>query len=127
MTGTKRAPRIRTMLGAQLIYANGRMSAAATIRNLSDTGAKISLDAAVPLPQEFELSIPQKGQRFRARLVWRNGVEIGVVFLGEAGEAAAAAPATESEIDALRQENALLKREIAILKTRLDSYTSFGA
>ena len=125
MSGTERAPRIRTMLGAQLIYANGRMSAAATIRNMSDTGAKLSLDAAVPLPQEFEVSIPQKGQRLRARLVWRNGMEIGVAFLGATAEAAPA-PATESEIDALRHENALLKRELAILKTRLESYTSFG-
>jgi hypothetical protein len=114
------------MLGAQLIYANGRMSADATIRNLSDTGAKISLDAAVPLPQEFELSIPQKGQRMRARLVWRNGVEIGVAFLG-AHDEAPPPPAAMSEVDALRNENMMLKREIAILKTRLDNYTSFGA
>ena len=126
MSGIDRAPRIRTMLGAQLIYANGRMSAAATIRNLSDTGAKIALDAAVPLPQEFELSIPQKGQRIRARLVWRNGMEIGVAFLGAPDEASTP-PATESEIDALRSENMLLKREIAILKNRLDNYTKFGA
>ena len=124
MSGPERAPRVRTMLGAQLIYASGRMTAAAPIRNLSETGAKISLDMAVPLPQEFELSIPQKGQRLRARLVWRNGMEIGVAFLGAPEEAPA--PASASEIDALRHENMLLKREIAILKTRLDSYTSFG-
>lgn len=126
MSGIDRAPRVRTMLGAQLIYANGRMSAAATIRNLSDTGAKIALDAAVPLPQEFELSIPQKGQRVRARLVWRNGMEIGVAFLGPPDEAVAPTP-TVSELDALRNENMLLKRELAILKTRLESYTKFGA
>lgn len=125
MSEKKRAPRVRAMMGAQLIYADGRMTALGIIRNLSNSGAKIAVDAAVPLPQEFELSIPQNGRRHRARLVWRNGTEIGVTFLGS-GEAAAPA-ATESEIDALRSENALLKREIALLKTQIENYTSFGA
>ncbi|HEY8580193.1 MAG TPA: PilZ domain-containing protein [Beijerinckiaceae bacterium] len=118
MSDTERSPRVRTMLGAKLVYANGRMSAPCTIRNMSSTGAKIMLEGALPLPQDFELFVPQKNLKLNARLVWRNGLEIGVSFV--AAEAPEPPPATDAE--RLRAENLRLKREVAELRARLDSY-----
>lgn len=124
MAEVNRAPRIRTMLGGRIEYDNGRMAIDCVIRNLSSGGAKVTVDASIPLPPEFDLSIPQKGRQERARLVWRNREEIGVAF-AEATQTPAptVGPGSQAErIQTLEQENAKLRKTVNLLKARLDSY-----
>lgn len=72
------------MLKGQIVF-NGRASALdCTVQDLSDTGARITFaDISLP-PPEFELEIPSRGLRARARLVWSRGATHGVAFGKEA-------------------------------------------
>jgi hypothetical protein len=51
-----------------------------SVRNLSDTGARIQFaDTFVP-PREFMFKIPSKDLLFQARVVWSRGMAHGVTF-----------------------------------------------
>jgi len=74
------APRLKALLAAKISFNNGQSTLDCLIRNLSDTGAKLIVSAAVTLPECFDLIIPQKSETRRARIAWRRGEEIGVRF-----------------------------------------------
>src|SRR3954447_6825755 len=74
------APRMRTLIAAKISFNNGQSTLDCLIRNLSDTGAKLSVSAAVTLPECFDLLIPQKSVTRRGRIVWRRGEAMGVRF-----------------------------------------------
>lgn len=78
MTHTKRAPRLRTLIAARIRIDD--RSAECTIRNISEKGAKIDLNAPMLVPDRFELDLPERGQTFWARLAWRKGQELGVAI-----------------------------------------------
>jgi hypothetical protein len=50
------------------------------VTQLSTSGARLNVSSSVSLPDRFEISIPQRGVKFRARLVWRHGDQAGVEF-----------------------------------------------
>jgi len=52
-----------------------------TIRDLSATGARIWLPAAIQFPEEFELEIPMLEQAVRVRALWSRDREHGLLFL----------------------------------------------
>jgi hypothetical protein len=52
-----------------------------TMRDLSATGARIWLPDAIAFPDEFELEIPMLEQAVRARAVWSEGKQHGLMFL----------------------------------------------
>src|SRR3954452_22989390 len=74
------APRMRTLIAARISFNNGQSALDCLIRNLSDTGAKLIVSAAVTLPECFDLIVPQKSLTRRARIAWRRGEAIGVRF-----------------------------------------------
>lgn len=88
MTERRAVARQRTFLKATLAFNNGNSSEDGLVRNLSETGAQIELPHP-HAPEAFDLLIPARNSRWRARMVWKNGVHIGVAFDG----AVAAAPA----------------------------------
>ena len=53
----------------------------AAIRNLSPTGAKLSLGGAEPFPSDTWLVVAKEGLAMRTRTVWRHGSEVGVDFV----------------------------------------------
>lgn len=71
----------RTYLGGQVAFDNSRSAADCLVRNLSPEGAKIVFSAPTAIPNEFELTIPRKGDSRGVRVVWRDENEAGVVFL----------------------------------------------
>src|SRR4051794_6468044 len=73
------APRIRSLIAARIIFNNGQSTLDCLIRNLSDTGAKLSVSAVVILPDCFDLLISKSVTR-RMRMAWQRGDEIGVRF-----------------------------------------------
>src|SRR3954454_12876691 len=74
------APRLKALLAAKISFNNGQSTLDCLIRNLSDTGAKLIVSAAVALPDGFDLLIPQKSVTRRGRIVWRRGEAMGVRF-----------------------------------------------
>lgn len=51
------------------------------VRDLSETGAKLSLTSAGTLPSEFELEIPLRKRTLHARVMWHKGTACGVSFV----------------------------------------------
>jgi PilZ domain len=77
------SPRRRTVLQARVVFNNRSSIFDCAVRDLSDTGARIYFADASALPVEFELEIPNRGVRARARVVWSQGANHGVEFLEE--------------------------------------------
>jgi PilZ domain-containing protein len=50
-----------------------------TVRNLSDTGAALSVESPVGIPTEFNLIVPDQVKRM-CRVVWRKENRLGVAF-----------------------------------------------
>jgi hypothetical protein len=72
--------RIRTFLKGIVYYDNRRASIECTIRDLSDTGARVAFTTLVSVPDNVELHIPQKQMTLPAQVRRRDGYEIGVAF-----------------------------------------------
>ncbi len=53
-------------------------SVGCAVSNLSESGAKLVFAKRTDLPQEFELSIPARNMSWRVRVVWRDGLQLGV-------------------------------------------------
>jgi hypothetical protein len=76
---------------AGLFHPDGKPICGCVMRDISDTGARLRLEAIREssideLPSEFILSISKSGNVFRrCRLVWRRNNELGVHFSPETG------------------------------------------
>lgn len=75
--GRRLAPRMRTLLGAQIVWPNG-VSVKCIVRNLSQTGAR--LEVQEPVPNIFDLVVERDQLRHSCCVVWRKGTRIGVKF-----------------------------------------------
>lgn len=117
---------MRAFMAARILFNKDMMQLDCTIRNLSEGGAKLQISGAVTLPDEFDLLIPQKNQRRRARLCWRQDDACGVRFLethAEEGESRAPAGGQETE-EQLRARIRQLERTITQLNARIEQLTS---
>jgi len=74
------AARIRTFLKGIVYFNNRAVSIDCTIRDISDTGARIEFSTFVTVPDSIELYIPQKQRSFSARVMRRDSYEIGISF-----------------------------------------------
>lgn len=114
-----RAERVRTILGARAVFNNGRSAIDCQIRNLSETGARLSLNEGLSLPGAFDLEIPTRNRTHHVQLRWRTKDAAGVQFVDDSLKAVAAMGTAADELVALRNENAALKRRVADLVRRL--------
>jgi hypothetical protein len=107
------------------ILGEGALSIDCTIVQLSPTGARLSVPASVALPDRFELAIPQRSLRRRAKLVWRKGNQAGVEF--EQPDKPTSAPAAGEDhlarIRDLEAANAKLRAQVAELLVRVERLT----
>ncbi|ODT69089.1 MAG: hypothetical protein ABS75_18135 [Pelagibacterium sp. SCN 63-23] len=74
------APRYRTLKGGKIVVNNGFSTFDCTIRNLSETGAKLRVVSAVGIPLHFQLALDD-GRTFDCEIAWRKQTELGVRFL----------------------------------------------
>lgn len=74
------APRRRVLLGGVVVYGNGAYSCECSLRNLSDSGARIAITQEVPLPSRFYLINIRDGLAYDAHVVRRLVGELGVKF-----------------------------------------------
>lgn len=120
----RRAERVRTLIGARAIFNNGNSSIDCQIRNLSSTGAKLTVSESVGLPQSFLLEIPSKHKSYRSEIRWRSHNSVGVEFVDSPGDVeghvALGQSMTQGDtVESLRAENEILKRRVVELVHRL--------
>jgi hypothetical protein len=65
------------------IVIRGRSTINCTIRDMSDTGAKLRLAGASELPEEFELLVVKNDLIYPAMLAWQTSDHVGVTFTGQ--------------------------------------------
>jgi len=103
-------------LGGKIVFANKLSTANCIVRNVSSTGFRLAIPNSLVVPDEFELEIPQKQERFQVRVTWRKLDEIGVTVVGAVEE-----PATSEDqqrrLQKLERQNAELRRRLADLDT----------
>ncbi|MBN9050386.1 MAG: PilZ domain-containing protein [Rhizobiales bacterium] len=115
------APRTRTFLKGVVLYDNRRVSIECTIRDLSDTGARIAFPSPITIPDRIELFIPQKNRTYSADVRRRDDCEVGIAFRDQrSGEQRREADATMGDrIAALEHEVAQLRRIVKQLRDKV--------
>ena len=72
------APRNRVLKAGTIEFGGGGIDC--TVRNLSDTGAALSVESPIGIPKEFNLVIVADQISRRCRVVWRKENRIGITF-----------------------------------------------
>lgn len=106
--------RARTYLGGRITFDKPSSIDDCLVRNLSQDGAKIVFSGSTMTPNEFDLTIPEKGGVRRARIVWRRAMEAGVTFLSS-DTGSVVSRETARRIRRLEAERATLARRVAQL------------
>lgn len=78
----RQRPRQRVLKGALLVFGDLARTFDCTIRNLTETGAKVVLASTLGTPTAFYLLIRNEGRMVPARAIWRTETEIGIEFTG---------------------------------------------
>ena len=80
MVERRRSVRQKSFLRGRVYFNKGRESADCLVRDLTHQGARIIFSDSINIPALIDLHIPQKDYNVRARVIWRQGVEIGLAF-----------------------------------------------
>ena len=115
------AIRQRTFLKGTLYYDNRRTSIECLVRDISDSGARLTFEHPVIVPDNVELFIPQKQQTLRARVQRRGPNEIGIAFEVERFDESRRASDVELQkrVETLEVEIAALKRLVSKLRAKV--------
>jgi len=111
MEERRRAPRQKSLLRGMAYFGNSPSAVACTIRDISDTGARLKFDQLPYFTETFVLHIPTKSQDHPCKVRWHAGDELGISF--------EQAVATGSVDDDLVVRVQRLEREIETLKQLL--------
>jgi PilZ domain len=77
----RKKPRRHFHYGARILAAKDAPPIACTIADISECGARLALEQDATLPDNFILLLSEiGGARRQCRLVWRNGLSLGVEF-----------------------------------------------
>ncbi|MCB8838199.1 PilZ domain-containing protein [Aurantimonas sp. VKM B-3413] len=80
------APRMRVLKRGKVIFNNGFSTFDCVVRNVSATGALLTLAESAHLPKEFSIRIGEEKDARPAKLVYRRSMFAGIRFLDVAGE-----------------------------------------
>lgn len=117
MTERRKFPRRASYLGGRIVFNHRSSTVDCLLRNISETGAKLTFSSSVPVPDVFEVVIHKKSESRQARMIWRRMDEAGVVFLETGRESA---PVPIEWVRRLRQ----CERDKAALKQRIEQLTT---
>jgi hypothetical protein len=73
------APRQRVLKGGRIVINDGFSTFQCTVRNLSDTGARLKVASIIGIPDTFQL-VMDDGRKFACAVAWKTEFEIGVQF-----------------------------------------------
>ena len=79
MTEKRDSPRTRALKSGRIMFNHGSSSIDCTIRNLSANGAKLLVENALGLPDEFLLMCADD-RNYKCTVRWRKLNEMGVSF-----------------------------------------------
>ena len=80
MDDKRSGSRQRVLKGGKIVFAGGSFNVDCTIRNISETGARLQVPTTVAIPDRFTLVDVQSRIRREATVAWRKGDLIGVRF-----------------------------------------------
>jgi len=73
-------PRRKVLLGGVVTWSDGARSFACSIRNLSESGARITVPRGQGVSTHvYLINVPHR-IAYEAQIVWNNGAEAGVAF-----------------------------------------------
>ena len=125
-TEGRMANRTRSFLRGEIVHSNGNSRTECTVRDLSDTGARIEAPPSVTVPEYFDLIIPQRNIRHRARIVWRHQAELGLTFEDILQQPAPMAEQSSPEIRIrmmeLELETAKLRAQLAEMRSIVEVF-----
>jgi hypothetical protein len=76
--------RLKVLKTGKIIFNNSLSVMSCTIRDLSDTGAKLIFgETATNLPDDFRLIFTQDNTMRDVKVMWRKGETVGVHFTSE--------------------------------------------
>jgi hypothetical protein len=84
MDERRSSKRWQAALKARIVFNNRSSVLDCTVRDLSETGARIYFADVSAIPPEFELEIPNRGLRVQGHLMWSRGANHGIMFLDKA-------------------------------------------
>jgi hypothetical protein len=115
------AIRQRTFLKGMLYYDNRRASIECVVRDMSDSGARLTFEHPVTIPDNIELFIPQKQLTLRALVRRRGSNEVGIAFEIERTLESKRGSDVELQqrVNMLEDEIAALKRLVGKLQTKV--------
>jgi PilZ domain len=76
------AKRRRTLKAGVIAFNDHFMTHNCTVREISETGARLRLDDVMSIPNHFDLLIELDALEYTCEAVWRRQGEIGVRFQG---------------------------------------------
>lgn len=80
-TELRKSPRRQFHYNATIVIEGGERPYSCAIVDISDTGGRLQLEDDCELPERFHLLLTKDGKaRRRCKIVWRNGLLIGVQF-----------------------------------------------
>lgn len=77
------AGRRRAFLSGMIVSGDGMQSVGCTVRDISQSGARIALPRATVVPARFFLLTSRQPTAWVARIVWRNATHAGLGFEAE--------------------------------------------
>jgi PilZ domain len=117
----KVAIRQKTFLKGTLYYDNRRASIECVIRNISDSGARLTFDQPTVVPENVELFIPHRQQTLPARVRRRGPNEVGIAFENERllEPRRTSDAELQQRVETLEAEITALKKLVAKLKAKV--------
>lgn len=106
--------RNRTYIGGKVVFNRRLSTMDCLVRNLSADGAKLTFCETGIIPSEFDITINNKGDSRRARIIWRTREEAGIRFVC-ADRAPIVSIETARRIKELEAERDRLARRVAQL------------
>lgn len=120
----RRAPREAVNLAALLTLEEGR-ALPCVVTQISDSGLRLEVDAAIALPTSFDVSIPERYLFSHVQLIWRRENRAGVALVEEREKSAMplSVEAALQRIKDLLADNAKLKTQVTALNERIGRLT----
>ncbi|NNE23322.1 MAG: PilZ domain-containing protein [Rhizobiales bacterium] len=76
------ANRAKTLRSGKIIYNNKMSVSDCSIRDISETGCRISMESTAGIPKNFLLHIVNGDVRHECEVAWRSSTAMGVKFIG---------------------------------------------
>ena len=129
MDERRNATRQKSLLRGRIYFNHNRAAVDCLIRDISETGARLVFSSVVPVPDAFNLYIPQKENTLRAKVQWRHGDEVGIAFISNppVSEEASGDLDIAERVQKLEAEVAMLRRTLKRLQAFIPGADSDAA